>query len=88
MCLADQATQPPHCPASPERAPAFEIVTPGLVAGDKVPLVGFDLAGEPACHRPDGTCIECIQQDRMGHQAGNPPVAVDEWVYPQQAIMA
>ena len=64
-----------------------EIVTSGLVAGDKVPLVGLDLAGEPACHGPGGACIERIQQDRMGHQAGDTPVAVDEWVYPQQAMM-
>ena len=68
-------------------SPPVEIVTSGLVAGDKVPLVSRDLAGEPACHRPDGTCIERIQQDRMRYQGVDPPVAVDEWMYPQQAMM-
>lgn len=50
-------------------------------------LVAVDLAGQSPRHGPDGTSVERLQQDGMGHQARDPFVAVEERMDLEQAVM-
>jgi hypothetical protein len=50
-------------------------------------FVGLDMARQTACYRPECAAVERFEQYRVGHEAGDPAIAVDEGMDPQQAMM-
>jgi hypothetical protein len=67
--------------------PPIEIVPAGPIAVGKMAFVRRDISGETACNRPDATGIQTPEKSRMGYQSCDASIAVEERMYPQQAVM-
>jgi hypothetical protein len=64
-----------------------DVIAALLVAVCKVLLIGIDMAGEASGYGPHGTGAQVLQQDRVGHEASDATIAIDERMNPQDAVM-
>ena len=70
-----------------EMTPSVQIVAAGQVAGGKPLPVFADAARKAAGNRPQAARVQRTAQNGMRHQPRHAPVAVEEGVNPQQAVM-
>jgi hypothetical protein len=68
-------------------AAPIEIISAGLIAIGEMIFVLYYIAGETPCDRPYSACIESLEKRRVENQSCDAPVAIEKWVYPQQAVM-
>lgn len=66
---------------------SVEIVPARQVAGCQLRLVGVGVARKPPCDRPDATGVECVPEHGVRHHAGDPPVAIQKRMDPEEAVM-
>ena len=66
---------------------AVEIFPAWQIAGSQVVLVGAHISRQSARNGPEAPSVQCTKQCGMGHQARDAPIAIQEWVDPEQSVV-